>query len=379
MNNIYQELDTKANINDLTVDLEKIISDSMDLGAQITSITAALNKNGFNLKIFQHNNSQINSLTTNNNNTESSLGNININNIHSLSNINKNIGRWLWKSGKLKSGLVVPWEISLLNINSNSNININAITNRSKISNDLFLNNNNNNNAIQINNIFTWEANKTFIVVQSVGLYRINIVFIKNKKTMKNQSSLSSNIPDIKDRNNSNGFNPTIQILVNGEVVNTVDTNTVNVNDNNFLGKCNNNSNQLNYSSCNNYNINTKIQTDSVKSLTLKSSREGENNYYNNNSNNEIKELLTPYSNNDNISYNNNNNNNNVDSNNNMTFKPNNLLSLRNSYLMNCNSSISSVILIDFINIKQEKTKVAVCLMQEEEDLEAILELEKIY
>ncbi len=72
-----------------------------------------------------------------------------------------NIGRWLWKSGKVKNNLSVPWEIQIINT-----------------SNDNFL----------------WEKDKSFIGVNEGGLYEIKLGFFADKK-------------------------PMVQILVNGEVV----------------------------------------------------------------------------------------------------------------------------------------------------------------
>ena len=72
-----------------------------------------------------------------------------------------NIGRWLWKSGKIKNNLSIPWEVQIINT-----------------SNDNFL----------------WEKDKTFINVKEGGLYEIKMGFFADKK-------------------------PMIQILINGEVV----------------------------------------------------------------------------------------------------------------------------------------------------------------
>ena len=72
-----------------------------------------------------------------------------------------NIGRWLWKSGKVKNNLSIPWEVQIINT-SNEN--------------------------------FLWEKDKTFIGIKEGGLYEIKMGFFADKK-------------------------PMIQILVNGEVV----------------------------------------------------------------------------------------------------------------------------------------------------------------
>ena len=72
-----------------------------------------------------------------------------------------NIGRWLWKSGKIKNNLAIPWEVQIINT-----------------SNDNFL----------------WEKDKTFINIKEGGLYEIKMGFFADKK-------------------------PMVQILINGEVI----------------------------------------------------------------------------------------------------------------------------------------------------------------
>ena len=72
-----------------------------------------------------------------------------------------NIGRWLWKSGKIKNNLSIPWEVQIINT-----------------SNDNFL----------------WEKDKPFINIKEGGLYEIKMGFFADKK-------------------------PMIQILINGEVI----------------------------------------------------------------------------------------------------------------------------------------------------------------
>ena len=72
-----------------------------------------------------------------------------------------NIGRWLWKSGKIKNNLAIPWEVQIINT-----------------SNDNFL----------------WEKDKTLINIKEGGLYEIKMGFFADKK-------------------------PMVQILINGEVI----------------------------------------------------------------------------------------------------------------------------------------------------------------
>ena len=72
-----------------------------------------------------------------------------------------NIGRWLWKSGKVKNNLSIPWEVQIINT-----------------SNDNFL----------------WEKDKSVIGIKEGGLYEVKMGFYADKK-------------------------PMIQILINGEVM----------------------------------------------------------------------------------------------------------------------------------------------------------------
>ncbi|EAR92032.3 hypothetical protein TTHERM_00105270 (macronuclear) [Tetrahymena thermophila SB210] len=71
------------------------------------------------------------------------------------------VGRWIWKSGQLKSGNAIPWEVEIVN-------------------------------TLQDN--FLWEQNKTSILTVSPGLYQIQLGFFSSNR-------------------------PTIQLLVNGEPV----------------------------------------------------------------------------------------------------------------------------------------------------------------
>ena len=72
-----------------------------------------------------------------------------------------NIGRWLWKSGKVKNNLSVPWEVQIINTSPEN---------------------------------FIWEKDKPVLNIKEGGLYEINMGFYADKK-------------------------PMVQIMVNGEVV----------------------------------------------------------------------------------------------------------------------------------------------------------------
>ena len=72
-----------------------------------------------------------------------------------------NIGRWLWKSGKVKNNLSIPWEVQIINTSNNN---------------------------------FLWEKDKSVIGIKEGGLYEVKMGFYADKK-------------------------PMIQILINGEVI----------------------------------------------------------------------------------------------------------------------------------------------------------------
>ena len=90
------------------------------------------------------------------------------------------IGRWVWRSGKIKSSYSVPWESQSVNTSPDN---------------------------------FVWEKDKTFIMVNEEGLYELNFGFYSDKK-------------------------PNIQIIVNGEII----INSQNTNNNSSIINNNNNS-----------------------------------------------------------------------------------------------------------------------------------------
>jgi hypothetical protein len=71
------------------------------------------------------------------------------------------VARWTWKSGKVKNGYAVPWEVQTVNTAPDN---------------------------------FLWEKDKTSVLTVSAGLYEISMGFYADKK-------------------------PTIQVLVNGEPI----------------------------------------------------------------------------------------------------------------------------------------------------------------
>ena len=87
------------------------------------------------------------------------------------------IGRWVWRSGKIKSSYSVPWESQSVNTSPDN---------------------------------FIWEKDKTYIIINEGGLYELNFGFYSDKK-------------------------PNIQILINGEII----INTQINNSNNSLNSTN--------------------------------------------------------------------------------------------------------------------------------------------
>ena len=81
------------------------------------------------------------------------------------------IGRWIWNSGNNQNNYKIPWESQSVNTSPDN---------------------------------FTWEKDKTFILVNEEGLYELNLGFYSDKR-------------------------PSIQVLVNGEIIiNSQNNNTMN-------------------------------------------------------------------------------------------------------------------------------------------------------
>ena len=80
------------------------------------------------------------------------------------------IGRWLWKSRNIKNNYLIPWESQTVNTSPDN---------------------------------FIWEKDKTFILVNEEGLYELNLGFYSDKK-------------------------PSIQVLINGEIIINSQNNIIN-------------------------------------------------------------------------------------------------------------------------------------------------------
>ena len=85
-----------------------------------------------------------------------------------------NIGRWVWRSGKIKSSYSVPWESQSINTSPDN---------------------------------FIWEKDKTYIIINEEGLYELNFGFFSEKK-------------------------PNIQVLVNGVIIINSQNNSFSANNN---------------------------------------------------------------------------------------------------------------------------------------------------
>ena len=79
---------------------------------------------------------------------------------------NEKEGKWLWQSGKLKSGMAIPWEVQLTSMKN-----------------------------------CLWEENKTFLLIEKGGMYRLEILIF-----------------DINDVLESNVSNISLQILLDGDI-----------------------------------------------------------------------------------------------------------------------------------------------------------------
>ena len=168
LDNMNNDLLSKADINEVNNLLRNKVN--------IEDINQSLNniKNDINLKV--------NNMDFNNAMNNQAL----INDI--ICNENQ-VGRWLWKTGKVKGGYTVPWDTQSVNTSPDN---------------------------------YIWEKDKTIITVTKGGIYQVILGFYSNKK-------------------------PTIQIIVNSEMI-------INAN-NNFNNNVNKN---------NNFNTNNK----KVKKMT---------------------------------------------------------------------------------------------------------------
>ena len=170
LDNMHNELLTKADANEVNNLLRNKVNIE-EINRSLSSI-----KNDMKLKV--------NSMEFNNAMSNQAL----INDI--LCNENQ-VGRWLWKTGKIKGGYAIPWDTQSINTSPDN---------------------------------YIWEKDKTIITVVKGGIYQVCLGFYANKR-------------------------PTIQIIINSEMV---------ISANN---SCNNNNNGNKNNNFNNtFNGNKKIK-----------------------------------------------------------------------------------------------------------------------
>ena len=160
MDNMHNELLTKADVNDVNNWLKnKVNTEDMDhsLNNLNNNINLKVSKIDFNNAM--NNQAIINDIICNEN----------------------QVGRWLWKSGKIKGGYAVPWDTQSVNTAPDN---------------------------------YIWEKDKTIITVVNGGIYQVSLGFYANKK-------------------------PSVQIIVNSEMA--ISANNFNNGKNN--GSNSNNSN----------------------------------------------------------------------------------------------------------------------------------------
>ena len=179
--NIFNKIVTQFNSNFENIKNDiKVKSDTKDIKDISQSLKTKANIDQIN-QLFNDINDKL-SEKTNNSDFTTAIDNQAIIN-DTLCNENC-IGRWVWRSGKIKSNYSVPWESQSVNTSPDN---------------------------------FIWEKDKTYIVINEEGLYELNFGFFSDKK-------------------------PNVQILVNGEII----INSQNNNNNNLLLNNNNISSRKN-------------------------------------------------------------------------------------------------------------------------------------
>ena len=163
LDNMHNEILLKADISEVNNRLDNKIN-TEDLSYSLNNIKNDLN-------------SKVNNLDFNNAMNNQAM----INDI--ICNENQ-VGRWLWKTGKIKGGYAIPWDTQSVNTAPDN---------------------------------YIWEKDKTMITVIKGGIYQVSLGFYANKK-------------------------PNVQIVVNSEMVINVN------NSNNSAGNKNNGYNGMNQS-----------------------------------------------------------------------------------------------------------------------------------
>ena len=166
MDNMHNEILTKADLNDVNNWLKNKVNKE-DMEHSLNNLN-----NDINLKVskIDFNNAMNNQAI--------------INDI--ICNENQ-VGRWLWKSGKIKGGYAVPWDTQSVNTAPDN---------------------------------YIWEKEKTIITVVNGGIYQVSLGFYANKK-------------------------PSVQIIVNSEMAITVNNSNFNIGKNNGSNIINSNNKKI--------------------------------------------------------------------------------------------------------------------------------------
>jgi len=154
LDNIHNELLTKADINEVSQRLRNKVNID-DINNSIDKI-----KNDINSKV-------------NNNDFNNAMNNQAI--INDIICNENQVGRWLWKTGKIKGGYAIPWDTQSVNTSPDN---------------------------------FIWEKDKTIITVIQGGIYQVSLGFYSNKR-------------------------PNVQIIVNSEMIISTNNNNSNNSKNN--------------------------------------------------------------------------------------------------------------------------------------------------
>ena len=146
IDNIHNELITKGDINDINLSLNKKVNIE-DINNLKNEINLKVDRNEFNNAM--NNQALINDIICNEN----------------------QVGRWLWKSGKIKGGFTIPWDTQSINTSPDN---------------------------------YIWEKDKTIISVMKGGIYKVSLGFYSNKKP---NVQIIINNEMIISANNSNNYN----------------------------------------------------------------------------------------------------------------------------------------------------------------------------
>ncbi len=166
MDNMHNEILTKADVNDVNNWLKNKVNKE-DMEHSLNNLN-----NDINLKVskIDFNNAMNNQAIIND----------------TICNENQ-VGRWLWKSGKIKGGYAVPWDTQSVNTAPDN---------------------------------YIWEKEKTIITVVNGGIYQVSLGFYANKK-------------------------PSVQIIVNSEMAISVNNSNFNIGKNNGSNIINSNNKKI--------------------------------------------------------------------------------------------------------------------------------------